>query len=157
MQFTIIWFSVFTFVAGFTQDFQQLIAVRILQGLGFGGEGAAGAVLMGEIIRPEHRARRSAPSRAASGSDGAWPPSWPASSCAHVPQDYAWRVLPMDRVFSPASWSSISRRRLEEPEIYGQTRAAETRSGVRPGLLGDLPARNACRSPSSPSLLRAFG
>ena len=57
MQFTILWFSVFTFIAGFTQNFEQLIVVRVLQGLGFGGEWAAGAVLMGEIIRPAHRGK----------------------------------------------------------------------------------------------------
>jgi MFS family permease len=38
MRFTILWFSLFTFIAAFTQNFEQLLVVRVLQGLGFGGE-----------------------------------------------------------------------------------------------------------------------
>ncbi|MDO0916953.1 hypothetical protein QQM39_40960 [Streptomyces sp. DT2A-34] len=50
MQFTTLWFAVFTVVAGFSQNFEQLIVIRVLQGLGFGGEWAAGG-------RSQHRRR----------------------------------------------------------------------------------------------------
>ena len=57
LQLTVLWFAVATFAAAFCQSFTQLLVVKGLQGLGFGAEWAAGAVLMGEIIRPEHRGK----------------------------------------------------------------------------------------------------
>ena len=48
LQVTIVWYAVFTFLCGFAQDFTQLFIFRALQGLGFGGEWAAGAVLPAE-------------------------------------------------------------------------------------------------------------
>src|ERR1700744_5491169 len=46
LQITILWFAVFTFLSGFTNNFTQLLIVRSLQGLGFGGEWAVGSVLI---------------------------------------------------------------------------------------------------------------
>jgi MFS family permease len=57
LQITIVWFAFFTFLCGFAQSYGQLFAFRALMGLGFGGEWAAGAVLMGEVIRAEHRGK----------------------------------------------------------------------------------------------------
>jgi MFS family permease len=57
LQITILVFAVFTFLSGFTQNFGQLFVCRALQGLGFGGEWAAGSVLIGEVIRSEYRGR----------------------------------------------------------------------------------------------------
>jgi MFS family permease len=53
----IAWFAFFTFLSGFTNNFTQLLVVRGLQGFGFGGEWAAGSVLMGEAIRAAHRGK----------------------------------------------------------------------------------------------------
>lgn len=57
LQVAIAWFAVFTFLSGLAQNYGQLFAARALLGLGFGGEWAAGAVLLGESIRPEHRGK----------------------------------------------------------------------------------------------------
>jgi MFS family permease len=57
LQLTILWFSFFSLVCAFAQNFDQLLIARALLGLGFGGEWAAGAVLMGEAIRPQYRGR----------------------------------------------------------------------------------------------------
>lgn len=57
LQITIAWFAFFTFLSGFTTSFEQLLVVRCLQGFGFGGEWAAGAVLISEIVKPAHRGR----------------------------------------------------------------------------------------------------
>ncbi len=57
LQVAILWYSVFTFLCGFAQNFEQLFILRALHGLGFGGEWAAGAVLMGEVIRDSYRGR----------------------------------------------------------------------------------------------------
>jgi MFS family permease len=57
LQITILWYSVFTFLSGFAQNFEQLFILRGLHGFGFGGEWAIGAVLMGEVIRDQYRGR----------------------------------------------------------------------------------------------------
>ncbi len=57
LQLTILWFSVFSLLCAFVQNFDQLLIARALLGLGFGGEWAAGAVLMGESIRAQYRGR----------------------------------------------------------------------------------------------------
>ncbi|HDR8915532.1 TPA: MFS transporter [Burkholderia multivorans] len=57
LQITILWFSAFTLLSAFTDSFWQLTITRSLQGLGFGGEWAVGAVLISETIRPQVRGR----------------------------------------------------------------------------------------------------
>src|ERR1700728_140417 len=57
LQLTILWFAFFTFLSGFSNSFQQLLIIRGLQGLGFGGEWAVGSVLIGETIRAKYRGR----------------------------------------------------------------------------------------------------
>ena len=51
------WFAFFTFLSGFTNNFEQLLVVRGLQGFGFGGEWAAGSVLIGEVVRGTDRGK----------------------------------------------------------------------------------------------------
>lgn len=57
LQVTIAWFSLFTFLSAFTNSFWQLLITRSLQGIGFGGEWAVGAVLISETINPQLRGR----------------------------------------------------------------------------------------------------
>jgi MFS family permease len=93
LQITIAWFAVFTFLCGFAQSYAQLFVFRALMGLGFGGEWAAGAVLIGEVIRAEHRGK------AVGAMQSGWAIGWGiAALLATVfftifPQEIAWRVL----------------------------------------------------------------
>jgi MFS family permease len=57
LQIAILWYSLFTFLCSFAQNFEQLFVLRALHGIGFGGEWAAGSVLMGEVIRDKYRGR----------------------------------------------------------------------------------------------------
>src|ERR1700749_4683678 len=57
LQPTILWVSAFSLICARVQNFEQLLIARALLGLGFGGEWAAGAVLMGESIRAQYRGR----------------------------------------------------------------------------------------------------
>jgi MFS family permease len=57
LQITIAWFAGFTFLQGLSAGFAWLLVARSLQGLGFGGEWAAGSVLAAEVIRSEHRGK----------------------------------------------------------------------------------------------------
>ena len=133
LQFTILWFSFFSLVCAFVQNFDQLLIARALLGLGFGGEWAAGAVLMGETIRPQYRGR------AVGSVQSGWAVGWglavltQAILFSYFPPEIAWR-----RMFAigalPALLVFFLRRYVEEPEIAAATRAKQVTSGDRPPL-----------------------
>jgi MFS family permease len=52
---TVITYAVFTVLCGFAPTFESLLVLRGLQGLGFGGEWAAGAILVAEYCSPRYR------------------------------------------------------------------------------------------------------
>ncbi len=116
LQVTIVWYAVFTFLCGFAQDFTQLFVFRALQGLGFGGEWAAGAVLMGEVIRDKYRGR------AVGLVQTGWSIGWGAAALlytlliATLPEEYAWRTLFWIGL-APAGLVFWIRRFVEEPEL----------------------------------------
>lgn len=133
MQFTILWFSLFTCIAGFAQNFEQLIVIRVIQGLGFGGEWAAGAVLMGEIIRPAHRGKAVGYVQSGFGIGWSLAAILAGVVLAHLPPDYGWRALLMIGVL-PGLLVLYLRRTLEEPEVFRKTRAAEAAASQSPSL-----------------------
>ncbi len=93
LQLTVAFFSVFTFACAFSQDFNQFLVLKTLQGLGFGGEWAAGAVLMAETIRSQHRGK------AMGTVQSAWAVGWGAAVVLYavmfslLPGATAWRVM----------------------------------------------------------------
>lgn len=93
LQISIVWFAMATFLSAFCQSFEQLLALKALQGLGFGAEWAAGAVLMAEIIRPEHRGK------ALGAVQSGWAVGWGGAVLLYtatyslLPHDLAWRVM----------------------------------------------------------------
>lgn len=124
LQVTIIWFAVFTFLAGFCSTFSQFFVVRALQGLGFGGEWAAGAVLIGEVIQSKYRGR------AVGLVQSGWAVGWGGATLVFaivfslLPQDIAWRVLFWTGLL-PALLVIYIRRFVNEPEIFEKSRAAD--------------------------------
>jgi MFS family permease len=133
LQLTILWFSVFSLVCAFVQNFDQLLIARALLGLGFGGEWAAGAVLMGESIRPQYRGR------AVGSVQSGWAVGWglavlsQAVLFSYLPPDIAWRWMFAIGAL-PALLVFFLRRYVEEPEIAAATLAKQNASGERPGL-----------------------
>ncbi|MSV34486.1 MAG: MFS transporter [Bryobacterales bacterium] len=117
LQIAIAWFSVFTFLSGLAQSYEQLFAARALLGFGFGGEWAAGAVLLGEVIRPEHRGKALGMMQAG------WAVGWGAAAILYaffftvLPAETAWRVLFLAGVL-PAVLVFYVRRYVEEPPVY---------------------------------------
>jgi MFS family permease len=117
LQVTILWFAVFTFLAGFCSTFSQFFVVRALQGLGFGGEWAAGAVLIGEVIQSKYRGR------AVGLVQSGWAVGWGGATLVFaivfslLPQDIAWRVLFWTGLL-PALLVIYIRRFVNEPEIF---------------------------------------
>jgi len=117
LQVTIVWFSVATFACAFAQSYGQLLALKALQGFGYGGEWAAGAVLMAEMIRPEHRGK------ALGTVQSAWAVGWGgavlvyAACFSWLPQELAWRVM-FGVGLLPALLIVYVRRAIPEPEMF---------------------------------------
>src|SRR3954469_10178739 len=123
LQITIVWYALFTFLCGLTQDFTQLFICRALQGLGFGGEWAAGAVLMGEVIRDQYRGR------AVGLVQTGWAGGWGGGALLYsalfsfLPEAIAWRAMFWIGL-APALLVFWIRRFVEEPELSVQRREA---------------------------------
>jgi MFS family permease len=132
LQITILWYAFFTFLSGFTSDFGQLLVVRGLQGFGFGGEWAAGAVLMGEVIRAKYRGT------AVGFVQSAWAWGWAAAAILAtivfqlLPQEIAWRAMFFLGIL-PAFLVFFIRRAVPEPPIFLRAREDEAR-GTRGAL-----------------------
>lgn len=117
LQISILWYAIFTALGGLTRSFDGLLAIRSLQGLGFGGEWAAGAVLIGEIIRPEHRGK------AVGYVQSAYAVGWGAAAILStvwfllLPPGWAWRALFWTGA-APALLVLAVRRHLREPGVF---------------------------------------
>jgi MFS family permease len=122
LQIAILWYATFTFLCGFAQDFNQLFVLRALQGFGFGGEWAAGAVLMGEVIRDQYRGR------AVGLVQTGWSIGWGTAALLatalfyFLPESLAWRALFWIGL-APALLVFWIRRFVEEPDLSMQRRA----------------------------------
>jgi len=133
LQFTILWFSFFSLVCAIVQNFDQLLIARAILGLGFGGEWAAGAVLMGEAIRPQYRGR------AVGSVQSGWAVGWGLAVLAQailfsaLPAETAWRWMFVVGAL-PALLVFYLRRYVAEPEIAAATRAKHAESGAHPPL-----------------------
>lgn len=121
LQITIVWFAFFTFLCGFAQSYAQLFAFRALMGLGFGGEWAAGAVLMGEVIRAQHRGK------AVGSVQSGWAIGWAIAALmatwlfSAFPQATAWRALFWLGLL-PAILVFFIRRLIDEPQVFTATK-----------------------------------
>jgi MFS family permease len=126
LQITIAWFAGFTFLQGLSAGFAWLLVARSLQGLGFGGEWAAGSVLAAETIRSEHRGK------AVGAVQSSWSIGWGMAALLAtlffqlMPQEFAWRALFFVGIL-PALLISFVRRSVPEPEIYTEQGKVERR------------------------------
>ena len=124
LQISILWFAAFTALSGLTDSFEQLLVVRGLQGLGFGGEWAAGSVLIGEVVAAKYRGR------AVGFVQAGWAPGWALAAIvaslalAYLPPAIAWRAVFFFGV-TPALLVFTLRRFIPEPEIFTASRAAK--------------------------------
>ena len=133
LQITILWFSFFSLVCAFVQNFEQLLVARAILGIGFGGEWAAGAVLMGEAIRPQYRGR------AVGSVQSGWADGWgmavlsQAILFSYLPPEIAWRWMFAIGAL-PALLVLYLRRYVTEPVISVESMAKAKISGDRPKL-----------------------
>ncbi|OXM65424.1 MFS transporter [Amycolatopsis vastitatis] len=93
LQITIAMYTIFTVLCGFAPNFETLLIFRALQGLGFGGEWAAGAALVAEYSQAKYRGRTVAFVQSA------WAVGWGLSVIVYtvvfsVASDaVAWRIM----------------------------------------------------------------
>lgn len=117
LKLAILWFSLFTGLSALTDSFHQLLLTRSLQGLGFGGEWAAGAVLIGEVVDKRIRGR------AVGSVQAGWPVGYALAALAYwvtfslLPDHTAWRVLFVVGLL-PGFMVLWMRRNIHESEAF---------------------------------------
>lgn len=133
LQITILWFSFFSFLSGFAQNYEQLLVIRIFQGLGFGAEWAVGAVLLGEMIDPKHRGKAvgTVHSAAAIGSGLAALLAGPVA--AALPLEYGWRVVFWIGL-APAILVFFVRRNDDDSEVFKEAQRRAQSTGQRTSI-----------------------
>ena len=134
LQVTILWFSVFTFLSAFTNSFEQLLVTRALQGFGFGGEWAAGAVLIGEIISDRHRGKGNGTVHSG------WAVGWGAAALMYtaffsfLPEQTAWRWL-FAMGLLPALMVFFLRHFIDEPAVFKESQQRYAAGAQRASFL----------------------
>ncbi|MEW1829870.1 MFS transporter [Streptomyces sp. NPDC088196] len=93
LMITVITYAVFTVACGFAPNYETLLVFRALQGLGFGGEWAVGAILVAEYASAKHRGRT------LGAVQSSWAVGWALAAVVYtlvfsfVGDDLAWRVM----------------------------------------------------------------
>ncbi|MFJ8077658.1 MFS transporter [Streptomyces sp. NPDC096176] len=93
LMITVITYAVFTVLCGFAPNYETLLVFRALQGLGFGGEWAVGAILVAEYATAKHRGRT------LGAVQSAWAAGWALAVVVYtlvfqfLDADTAWRVM----------------------------------------------------------------
>ncbi|WP_327693573.1 MFS transporter [Streptomyces sp. NBC_00459] len=93
LMITVITYAVFTVACGFAPNYETLLVFRALQGLGFGGEWAVGAILVAEYASPKHRGRT------LGAIQSSWAVGWGLAVVVYtvvfsfLDDDLAWRVM----------------------------------------------------------------
>jgi MFS family permease len=134
LQITILWFSFFTFASGFAQNYEQMLVLRILQGIGFGAEWAVGAVLLGEIVRPKDRGKAlgTVHSGAAVGSGIAALIAGPLA--ASMDPDIGWRVAFILGIL-PAGLIFFIRKGSDDSDLFKAARAKAKAEGTQTSMV----------------------
>ncbi len=116
---SVLLYSVFTAVCGFTQNYWQLMAARVFLGLGMGGEWASGAALVSETWPSKHRGKAL----------GFMQSSWAigyflAALVIWIVLDrWGWRYAMFVGVL-PALFTLWVRRNVEEPAVWLANRSS---------------------------------
>jgi MFS family permease len=117
---TIAAFSVFTALSGLAQSYWQILLLKGLQGIGFGGEWAVGAILVAEIASPRYRGR------VIGYLSSAYAVGWALAVISYtvifsVAGAQSWRYLFFIGVL-PGVLVLYIRRNVRDPEVFVETR-----------------------------------
>ncbi|MFF9091263.1 MFS transporter [Streptomyces sp. NPDC014991] len=93
LMITVLTYAVFTVACGFAPTYETLLLFRALQGLGFGGEWAVGAILVAEYAGARHRGRT------LGAVQSSWAVGWALAAVVYTlvfsfaGDDLAWRIM----------------------------------------------------------------
>ncbi|MEV5729477.1 MULTISPECIES: MFS transporter [Streptomyces] len=139
LMITVITYAVFTVACGFAPTYETLLVFRALQGLGFGGEWAVGAILVAEYASARHRGRT------LGAVQSSWAVGWALAAIVYtlvfsfVDGDLAWRVMFWTGAL-PALLVVWMRRRVQDAPQAAAVREHSPAKGsftaiFEPGLL----------------------
>ena len=139
LMITVVTYAVFTVACGFASNFESLLVFRALQGLGFGGEWAVGAILVAEYASARHRGRT------LGAVQSSWAVGWALAAivytlvCSFAGDDLAWRIMFWTGAL-PALLVIWMRRRVHDAPEAVAVREQSAQKGsftaiFRPGLL----------------------
>ncbi|MFI1867148.1 MFS transporter [Streptomyces jumonjinensis] len=128
LMITVITYAVFTVACGFAPNYETLLVFRALQGLGFGGEWAVGAILVAEYASAKHRGRT------LGAVQSAWAAGWGLAVVVYtlvfqfLDDDIAWRVMFWTGAL-PALLVVYVRRNVSDAPAAAARRAASAERG----------------------------
>jgi MFS family permease len=128
LMITVATYAVFTVACGFAPNYETLLVFRALQGLGFGGEWAVGAILVAEYASAKHRGRT------LGAIQSSWAVGWALAVIVYtlvfqfLGDDLAWRVMFWTGALPALLVVWVRRRVHDAPEA-----AAERRKSAQKG------------------------
>ncbi|MFJ6741679.1 MFS transporter [Streptomyces sp. NPDC091279] len=139
LMITVITYAVSTVACGFAPTYETLLVFRALQGLGFGGEWAVGAILVAEYASAKHRGRT------LGAVQSSWAIGWALAALVYtlvfsfLGADLAWRVMFWTGAL-PALLVIWMRRHVRDAPEAAAVRERSAEKGrftaiFRPGLL----------------------
>ncbi|KPI30250.1 MFS transporter [Streptomyces sp. NPDC054950] len=133
LMITVITYAVFTVACGFAPSYETLLVFRSLQGLGFGGEWAVGAILVAEYASAKHRGRT------LGAIQSSWAVGWGLAVVAYTlvfsffGDDVAWRVMFWTGAL-PALLVVWMRRRVQDAPEATAAREQSAEKGSFPAI-----------------------
>ncbi|MGI5193762.1 MFS transporter [Streptomyces sp. CA-288835] len=141
LMITVVTYAVFTVACGFANSYEMLLAMRTLQGIGFGGEWAAGAILVAEYAKPRYRGQVLAWVQAS------WAVGWGLAVLVStilidtVDQDIVWRILFWTGALPAVLLIYVRLRVKDAPEVAEKLTKKEARVPVIAVFQGGLARR----------------
>ncbi|MEU6842970.1 MFS transporter [Streptomyces sp. NPDC046716] len=139
LMLTVATYAVFTVACGFAPTYETLLVFRALQGLGFGGEWAVGAILVAEYASARHRGRT------LGAVQSAWAAGWGLAVVVYtlvfqlLDDDLAWRVMFWTGALPALLVLWVRRRVQDAPKAVEKLEVSERKGSFaeifRPGLL----------------------
>ncbi|MFE3329653.1 MFS transporter [Streptomyces sp. NPDC059176] len=124
---TVITYALFTVLCGFAPNYETLLLFRALQGLGFGGEWAVGAILVAEYATAKHRGRT------LGAVQSAWAAGWALAVIVYtlvfqfLDADTAWRVMFWTGALPALLVLYVRRNVTDAPEAAERRRSSRER------------------------------
>ncbi|ARQ71534.1 MFS transporter [Streptomyces marincola] len=131
LMITVATYATFTLLCGLAPTYETLLVFRALQGLGFGGEWAVGAILVAEYASPRHRGRTLAYVQSS------WAVGWALAVLVWTlvfqifEDDVAWRVMFLTGALPALLVVWVRRQVQDAPEAAERRRRSPHRGSFR--------------------------